>query len=224
MVSGICPTTTSWTSVGLITPSAAWPSSTIRCGAATRTRFTSFSPKACRLRWVANLLFFSFLQTLQFFTVTDSLWSRRSPSTPTLAGRARCGSWRGSVMACGCPSGWIQLCVCTTHTHTNTCRTSTSSRTSAKCWVSFLFYFIIHSHGDTTGIVFPVEPRGALLSSQVRASWASLLSASRPSLLVEIVSGWEQETVWSSPSRWQKVSEFVQRLIFTEGVIRSYWH
>lgn len=60
---------------------------------------------------------------------------RRSPSMPTLAGRARCVSWRGSATACGCPSGWTRPCGCTTLTRTSTSRTWTSSRTSVRCWV-----------------------------------------------------------------------------------------
>ena len=50
--SGICLTTTWWTSADLITPSAAWLWSTIKSGAATRTRSTSSSLRACRSRWV----------------------------------------------------------------------------------------------------------------------------------------------------------------------------
>lgn len=60
---------------------------------------------------------------------------RRSPSTLTLAGRARCASWPGSAMACGCPSGWTRPCGCTTLTRTNTSRMWTLSRTSVRCWV-----------------------------------------------------------------------------------------
>lgn len=60
---------------------------------------------------------------------------RRSPSTPTLAGRVRCGSWRGSVTVSGCRSGWTPPCDSTTRTRTSTCRTWTSSPTSARCWV-----------------------------------------------------------------------------------------
>lgn len=59
----------------------------------------------------------------------------RSPLTHTLAGRARCVSWRGSATACGCPSGWTPPCGCTTLTRTNTSRMWTSSRTSVRCWV-----------------------------------------------------------------------------------------
>lgn len=59
----------------------------------------------------------------------------RSPSTLTLAGRARCVSWRGSATASGCPSGWTRPCGSTTPTRTNTSRMWTSSRTSVRCWV-----------------------------------------------------------------------------------------
>lgn len=65
----------------------------------------------------------------------ELLLPRRSPSMPTLAGRARCVSWRGSATACGCPSAWTRPCGCTTPTRTSTSRTWTSSRTSVRCWV-----------------------------------------------------------------------------------------
>lgn len=60
----------------------------------------------------------------------------RSHLMPTLVKTARYVSWLGKAMVSGYPSGWTQRSGCSTLTPSSTCRMSTSSPTSARCWVS----------------------------------------------------------------------------------------
>lgn len=69
----------------------------------------------------------------------------RNRSTLILVRRVRWGSWRGMATVSGCPFVWTRPSGSSTRTHTSTCRMLTSSRTSARCWVSAVYQSIRES-------------------------------------------------------------------------------
>ena len=108
-VAGTWPTTTCWTWASRTIRSAAWSECTTRCGADTETGSSSSIP---------------------------SRWASRRPSTPIRGRKVKWDKWPGPGTGSGYPSDWTPPSGSSTRTRIYTSKTSTSSPTLAKCWVS----------------------------------------------------------------------------------------